>query len=190
MELFIILANLFSFLGHSIDCVSVAVLKTKDKLILSNLISSICSLISMAFFMSISGVTGVLVTLTRLLTIYIKDKKNLELKPLFIVFLVLYGMAFFDNNKLIASTVFISNMCSFLPKWFSNDIQKVRIGGMIACVFAITQNIMLRNVAALPFLVVSIFSAGFGYITSLLKNRKNISITPLNEEAVQTTKIA
>ena len=171
MDLFNVLANVFTVIGNIIDCVCAAVLKDKEKLIISNLMSSTCTLITMTLLMSMSGVIGVLVTLARLITIYIKDKKHMEMKLLFILFLVLYGMVFFDKNKIAAFTVFASNMCAFLPKWFSKDIQKVRIGGICSCVFALWHRTMVGNYAALPFLVIAIITTTFGYIH--FRNKEN-----------------
>lgn len=159
-----IIANIFTALGHIIDAVAGFKFNEKDKIMLSCILSSTCSLVAMILLKSTAGAVSVLVTLTRLSFIYFKDKYNWKVDFVSIIFIGMYAMVFFDKNIVVATLMFAGNMCSFLPKWFCKDVQQIRIGAMGANVFSIIYSSMIGNYASIPFNVANIVLISLAFL--------------------------
>lgn len=161
----IVLANIFSLAGNLVDFFVGLHYNEKSKIILFNLLSSSCSLVAMILLQSKAGAISVVVTMVRLATIYLKDKHKLKwMNPLIIVFIALYGLTFLDNNVWVALTIFASNMCSFIPKWVSKDMQKIRAGGLLANIVILWTNVIIKNYASLPFNIFAIISISIQFV--------------------------
>ena len=155
----VVVANIVSLFAQLVDFFAGLKFNEKSKIILCNLLSSSLNLITMILLDSRAGIISVIITLIRLITIYFKDKYNLKsLNMLFPVFIGLYALTFTDNNVVVALTIFFSNMCSFIPKWVSKDMQKIRIGALFANIIIIISNIMIKNYSAVPFNVFAVVS--------------------------------
>ena len=152
----IIIGNILSFLGGLLDFIFG--LKFNEKLIIlrENLVSSTLSLISYICLNAYDGVINCVVTLLRLLTIYIKDKYNKKFKFLFVVFFLCYCLVFFVYSGFHTILLFLSAMCSFIPKWMSKDMQKIRAGALFANVLMIFYNIAIENYAVISIQVINI----------------------------------
>ena len=152
----IIIGNILSFLGGLLDFIFG--LKFNEKLIIlrENLVSSTLSLISYICLNAYDGVINCVVTLLRLLTIYIKDKYNKKFKFLFVVFFLCYCLVFFEYSGFHTILLFLSAMCSFIPKWMSKDMQKIRAGALFANVLMIFYNIAIENYAVISIQVINI----------------------------------
>lgn len=157
-----IVANVLSFAGHAVDTVTGFVLNDKPGILLSNILSSFLSLAAMACLGSLAGCIGVVVTIVRLCVIYLKDKNGWHIDWAVLVFSAGYACVFLDNDTVVASLMFLGNMVAFLPKWFCQDAQRLRIGACLANLVFIVPNILIHNFSAVPFHVfnsVTIFLA-------------------------------
>lgn len=152
----IIIGNILSFTGYLLDFLFG--LKYNEKLIIlkENLVSSTLSLISYICLGAYDGVINCIVTLLRLLTIYFKEKYHKKFKFLFVVFLLCYGFVFFKYSGPQTILLFLSAMCSFIPKWISKDMQKIRMGALCANVMMIFYNLTIGNYAVISIQVVNI----------------------------------
>ncbi len=151
-----IIGNILSFLGGLLDFLFG--LKYNKKLIIlkGNLISSTLSLIAYIFLGAFDGVIDCIVTLLRLLTIYFKEKFNKKFRVLFVVFLLLYALVFFKFSGVQTILLFLSAMCSFIPKWMSKDMQVIRVGGLCSNMLMIFYNIAISNYAVISIQVLNI----------------------------------
>jgi hypothetical protein len=152
----IIIGNILSFLGGLLDFLFG--LKYNEKLIIlrGNLISSTFSLISYICLTAYDGVIDCIVTILRLLTIYFKEKYNKKFKVLFVIFLLCYCLVFFRYSGVQTILLFLGAMCSFVPKWISKDVQKIRAGALCANILMIFYNIAIDNYAVLSIQVINI----------------------------------
>lgn len=161
----IVLANVSSLAGNLVDFFVGLRYNEKSKIILFNLLSSSFSLIAMILLQSKAGAISVIVTMVRLATIYLKDKYKLKwVNPLILVFIALYGLTFLDNNVWVAFSIFVCNMCSFIPKWVSKDMQKIRAGALLANIAILWTNVVIKNYASLPFNIFAIVSISIQFV--------------------------
>ncbi len=149
----------------------------KEKIVLCNLLSSFLQLIGMILLGSLAGVIGYIITLSRLITIYLKDKYHKDWLPIFFLYIGLYALVFHDENFLVANLIFISNLCSFIPKWISKDMQKIRIGGSVGSCFSIGSNLLIANYAAIPFNILSIVCTIIQLTNSLIPTGKPVGLS-------------
>ena len=152
----IIIGNILSFIGSSIDFTFNIKFNEKSKILKGNLISSTLSLISYVFFKAYDGCITAIITLFRLITIYLKDKYNKKFDFLFIFFIALYSLMFFKYSGIQTIILFLSLMCSFVPKWIFKDMQKIRVGELLANILAIIYNIVICNYAVILLQVINI----------------------------------
>ena len=152
----IIIGNILSFAGGLLDFLFG--LKYNEKLIIlkGNLITSSLSVISYLCLGAYDGVIECVVTLLRLFTIYIKEKYHKKFHFLFIVFFLCYCLVFFKYSGPQTILLFLSTMCSFIPKWISKDVQKIRIGALCATILIIFYNISIENYAVVSIQIISI----------------------------------
>lgn len=167
-----ILGNIFSTIGAIIDFVAGIKYKEKKKILQSNFISSFCSLLAMICLGSVSGIINVCVTLIRLFTIYKKDEKNLNLHRMFLFFVIIYATVFFDYDGIYTWLLFLSSMCSFIPKWYCKNTQILRIGGLNANLLIIGYNIHIQNYASIFFNIFNIIGILIGLIKWFYKDKK------------------
>lgn len=146
----IIVGNILSFLGGTLDFLFSLKFNDKLKIIQGNFISSSLSVVAYMCLGAYDGVIGCIVTLLRLGTIYYKDKYHKKCHVFFGVFLALYALVFIDYSGVQTIILFLSTMCSFIPKWICKDMQKIRIGGLCANVLMIFYNLMISNYAVIP----------------------------------------
>ena len=158
-----IIANIFSFTGHLIDAVTGFLYNEKSKLILFNILSSLCSLLCMILLHSVAGCISVIVTIFRLVLIYYKDKYQWNIDWIFIVFVIGYLGVFLDNNTLVAMLLFLGNVIAFLPKWFCQKAQHLRIGACVANIVFIFPNYLIHNFSAIPFYIFNIVTISLAY---------------------------
>ena len=151
----IVIGNLLSFIGGSIDFAFDIKFNEKEKIHKGNLISSTLTLITYILLKAYDGLVNCIITLFRLITIYLKDKYNKKCNFLFIVFIGLYALIFLNYSGIQTIILFLSTMCSFIPKWICKDMQKIRIGGLFAYVFAIIYNILICNYAIISIQIIS-----------------------------------
>jgi len=161
----LILANVISFLGYLTDIVVGFKYNEKAKIVLFNLVSSSCSLIAMLLLHSLSGCVSVGVTLIRLIVIYLKDKYKWSKANILVpIFVVGYACVFFDKNILIASLMFTAQMSAFLPKWFCQNAQALRLGNIVSCALTIPSSYLVGNYSAIPFCILGIVTTIPAYI--------------------------
>ena len=165
----VIIANVLTGLARLWDFIIGYHFNEKKKIVLCNLLSSSLQLVAMILLSSVAGTVAYIVTLLRLVTIYVKEKYNRKFVALFILYIVLYAVMFWDDNFIVALLLFTSNMCSYIPKWMFKDYQKVRCGEMCSSAFSIGANIIIMNYAVIPF---SIFNV-VGAIIQLIKWHNN-----------------
>ena len=152
----IIIGNILSFLGALLDFLFG--LKYNEKLIIlkGNLVSSTLSLISYICLGAYDGAIDCIVTLLRLLTIYFKEKYHKKFKFLFVVFFLCYCLVFFKYSGVQTIILFLSVMCSFIPKWMYRDVQKIRVGALFANILTVFYNIAIENYAVISIQVINI----------------------------------
>ena len=146
-----IIANLFSFIGHSIDVIIGFKYNEKSKLLLFSVVSSSCSLIAMLLLHSLAGCISVIITILRLIVIYLKDKYFWNINWVFYLFLIGYLGVFLDKDVIVAFLFFIGNFVAFFSKWFCLKAQQLRIGACIANIIFILPNYLVHNYIAIPF---------------------------------------
>ena len=154
MEL--IIGNVLSFLGGLFDFLFNIKYNEKPKILKGNLLTSTLSLISYFFLKAYDGIIDCIVTLLRLITIYLKDKYNKKCNFLFIIFLGLYCLTFTKFLGIQTIILFLSTMCVFIPKWWFKDMQKIRIGSLLASTLIIIYDIMICNYAVITIHVINI----------------------------------
>lgn len=155
---YIIAGNIVSGLAQLIDIATGYTTNKKNITLISNLVTTTMSIIAMALLCAYDGFVGSVVTLLRLLTIYIKDKKQKEWPAIFIIFFLLYGSVFFAWQGPQTILLFLSSMASFVPKWFCKSMEPIRIGGFCALCLSITYNAMIQNYATLGIQVFSVIN--------------------------------
>ena len=156
IQIGVIIGNLLSFAGGLIDFIFGLKFNEKLKNIQGNLISSTLSLIAYIFLNAYDGVINCAVTLLRLATIYIKDKHHKKFHFIFVLFFSLYCLVFFDYSGVQTIFLFLSSMCSFIPKWISKDMQKIRLGALMANVLAIVYNMIVGNFMVIVIQIINI----------------------------------
>ena len=152
----IVIGNILSFVGSLIDFTFNIEFNEKSKILKGNLISSTLTLISYVLFKAYDGCITAIITLFRLITIYLKDKYNKKCDFLFILFIALYFLIFFKYSGIQTIVLFLSLMCSFVPKWIFKDMQKIRVGELLANILAIIYNILIYNYAVILLQVINI----------------------------------
>jgi len=152
----IIIGNILCFIGTLLDFLFGLKYNDKSKILLCNCLTSALSFIAYIFLGAYDGLIGCAVTILRLITIYFKDKYKKKCIFLFIVFLGLYLLVFLKNSGAQTIILFLSAMCSFIPKWFSKDMQKIRLGALSATILAVIYNVMICNYASISIQIVSI----------------------------------
>lgn len=145
----IVIGNIISFFGALVDFLFNLKFNEKPKILLGNIFSSTMSTIAYIFLKAYDGVTNCIVTIIRLITIYLKDKYHKNCNFLFIIFLGLYSLVFLHFAGLQTIILFLSTMCVFIPKWIFKDMQKIRVGSFLAHVLSIIYNIMIINYAVI-----------------------------------------
>lgn len=158
----LIVGNCFTVIGYLIDFWAGIKFRDKKILIRTCYVSSGCSVIAMLFLGSIAGAINAAVTILRLMCINYKDIHKKKMTWAFCLFFILYATAFIDYEGIWSWILFISSMISFVPKWFSNDTQHLRWGGLVSCILTIFYSIHIKNVAAVPFLIFNILGIIIG----------------------------
>ena len=141
------IGNTISFIGGLIDIIFDLQYNEKQKILKGNLLSTSCTIVSMFFLKAYDGMINGMVTLIRLITIYLKDKFQKHWNGLFIIFIFLYSLVFLNYAGIQTIILFISVMCSFIPKWLCKNVQHIRLGALGAYIFSITYNLMIHNYA-------------------------------------------
>ena len=165
--IFIIIGNIISGIAYLAGILSIRS-KTKDSLLKVDLMTSGLSLLSFCFLLSLSGILNTIITLLRIQTIRYKEIKNKNFYLLFIVFLIFYMSVFIDYKGLETILLFTSSMFSFIPKWFSKNLQVIRFTGICACFTIIYWQLSILNYTGMMFSIISILINAIG----LYKNRK------------------
>ena len=160
----ILIANGFSFLGHIIDAVVGYKYNEKPKILLFNIISSCCSLLAMILLHSMAGCVSVIVTVFRLCVIYFKDKYHWKIDWAVLVFIAGYACIFLDSDFPVAVLMFTGNLVSFLPKWFCQQVQYLRIGAFLANFIFIFPHYLIDNFATIPFHIMNMVMILIAYI--------------------------
>ena len=160
----VLVGNILSFIGGLIDFGFDLKYNEKKKILQGNFVSITFSIIAYIFLKAYDAIVNAIVTLFRLITIYIKDKFNKNYSFLFIVFICLYALVFIKYSGIKTIILFISSMCSFIPKWLSKDMQKIRLGGIFAYIFAIIYNVMISNYAVIIIEVISMLLIAIAFI--------------------------
>ena len=160
----IFVGNTLSFIGGITDFIFDLEYNEKQKILIGNCISTTCSIISCIFLKAYDGVISCIVTLIRLITIYLKDKYNKEFRLLFITFIFLYALVFINYSGVQTIILFISTMCSFIPKWIFKNMQLIRLSNIAAYVLSITYNILINNYAIILIQVISMISIFITFI--------------------------
>ena len=158
-----LIANVFSFLGHTMDMVVGYKYNEKAKIILFGILSSLCSLIAMFLLHSLAGCISVVVTMIRLYVIYLKDKNNWKIDWITILFVLGYGFVFLDNDVLVAFLLFVGNVVAFLPRWFCQNVQYIRIGACMANIIIIFPHYLIHNYSGMFFHVVNVITILLSY---------------------------
>ena len=151
----IFIGNTLSLIGGLTDIIFDLKYNEKQKILKGNCLSTSCSIASMCFFKAYDGLINCIVTLIRLITIYIKDKYQKQWNGLFIIFILLYALVFVNYAGIQTIILFISVMCSFIPKWLCKNVQYIRFGAIFAYVFSIIYNILINNYAVILIQVIS-----------------------------------
>ena len=165
----IIIGNILSFLGGSIDFIFNIKYNEKLKILKGNLISSTLASIAFLFLKAYDGFINSIVTLLRLITIYLKDKYNKKCNLLFIGFILLYTLVFLNYSGIQTIVLFLSTMCIFIPKWMFKNMQIIRVGELLANVLAIVYNIMIFNYAVIIIKIFNIFLLSIAIIKWIKK---------------------
>jgi hypothetical protein len=152
----IIIGNILSFAGGLLDFLLGLKYNEKIKILKGNLVSSSLSLISYICLEAYDGVIDCIVTLLRLFTIYIKEKYHKKFKFLFIGFFLCYCLVFFKFSGFQTIILFLSSMCSFIPKWMSKNMQVIRGGAFCANILAIIYDLMIGNYAVISIRAINI----------------------------------
>lgn len=160
----IIIGNILSFFGGFIDFIFDIKFNEKAKILKGNCLTTTLSIISYIFLKAYDAIISAVVTLVRLITIYIKDKLNKKCSFLFLLFISLYALVFLNYLGVQTIILFLSNMCSFIPKWIFKDMQKIRIGGICAYILSIAFNIMIHNYAVILIQLISMMLVVIAFI--------------------------
>lgn len=152
----IIIGNIICFIGSLVDFLFNLKFNEKPKILLCNCFTSSLSFIAYIFLGAYDGLIGCIITILRLITIYFKDKYNKKCIFLFIIFFGLYFLVFLKNSGVQTIILFLGLMCSFIPKWFLKDMQKIRLGALFATILSATYNIMICNYAAVPIQITNV----------------------------------
>ena len=151
----IVIGNIISFFGSLIDFVLNLKFNEKAKILIGNVFSSLMTITAYIFLKVYDGIISCIVTIIRLITIYFKDKYNKSCNFLFIIFIGLYGLVFLHYAGIKTIILFVSTMCSLIPKWLSKDMQKIRVGTFFAHILSIIYNIMIVNYAVILIHIIS-----------------------------------
>ena len=149
-----VLGNIISLAGGLVDFIFDLKFNEKKRILQGNFISSSLSLIALLCLRAYDGVINCIVTILRLATIYIKDKYHKKCRFLFIVFFILYCFVFFDFAGIQTIVLFLSTICSFVPKWISTDMQKIRLGSLTSYILIIIYNLLIGNILVIPLDIV------------------------------------
>ena len=153
---FIIAGNIISFAAHLTDIITGYVTNKKNITLISNFATTTMSIISMVLLNAYDGVTGYVITLARLVTIYVKDERQKEWPGLFVIFAILHGSIFFAWQGPRTILLFLSIMASFVPKWVCKTMEPIRIGGLCSLCLSVVYNAMIMNYMAISVEVFSI----------------------------------
>ena len=164
-----IIANCLSAFGNLWDFGVGFFCNEKGKMMLLSLVSSSASLLAMILLGSWAGAASAVVTMTRLVAIYIKDKKGYRWNWMLILFLAMYLSVFADNSILIAALIFTESAISVSTKWFFKDVQKIRLAVLLVNFMAIASNLMIGNYASIPFNIFNITTISISLIKWHLK---------------------
>ncbi len=152
----LIIGNIIVVLAHGLDFLWSFLFNNKNRILRENMVSSIMSIIANICFQALGGVITSSVTLARIITIYIKDKYH---KKFVIPFIIICGMYLFslrDWRGLPSILLVCSMFCSFIPKWFSQDVQKLRIGALFANMLIIPYEFLVANYAGIGMACINI----------------------------------
>ena len=152
----IIIGNILCFSGGLLDFLFSLKFNEKSKILLCNCLTSSLSFIAYIFLGAYDGLIGCIITILRLITIYFKDKYKKKCIFLFVVFFGLYFLVFLKNSGAQTIVLFLGLMCSFIPKWFSKDMQKIRCGALFATILSMAYNVMIHNYASIPIQVINV----------------------------------
>lgn len=169
----IIIGNILCFIGGLTDFLFSLKCNEKSKNLLCNCFTSSLSFIAHIFLEAYDGLIGCAVTILRLVTIYFKDKFNKKCTPLFVVFLGLYSMVFFKNAGAQTVILFLGVMCSFVPKWFSKDMQKIRLGAFFANILSAIYNVMIHNYASISIQILNAVLIAISFTKWALKAKRD-----------------
>ena len=150
----VVLANALAFIAHCIDWFFCYKYKDKSRILQCNMLSSTMSIIICLILGAYAGAISSLVTLLRIVVIYYKDKYNKKWYVLFIVFCLLYMTVLFDNQGIWVILLWLSNYVIFIPKWFSKDTQKIRIGGILTCLMIIPYEWYIQNYVTMVLVII------------------------------------
>ena len=143
--MFLIIGNIISFIGFTVDYIFTLKFNKKSTIIKGNCLSTSISIVAYTFLKAYDGIVNCIITLIRLITIYLKDKYNKKWNFLFFVFIALYSLTFLCYAGIQTIILFTSTMCNFIPKWLSKDMQKIRIGGILSIILIIIYDVMIHN---------------------------------------------
>ncbi len=172
----IIIANVITIIAYGIDYFFIYKYKNKATILKGNMASSSLNILSCFLLGGKAGVISGAITLARIITIYFKDKYKLKLYPLFFLFCGLYLLVLREQSGLPVILLCISNYCIFIPKWFSINMQHIRIGEIICNILCIPYELLIQNYAKIPIHILSIMIIIISFIKwtkSQTKNKEN-----------------
>ena len=147
--------NMLSLIGGCIDVGFDLKYNEKRKILLGNCISSTLGIIALIFLRAYDGVINDIVTLLRLITIYLKDKYNKKCNMLFIVFFFLYTLMFINYSGIQTIVLFACVMLCFIPKWVCKNMQIIRLFNLVASILSMTYNVLIMNYAVILIQMIS-----------------------------------
>ena len=145
LTILVIIGNALVVAGHLIDFIAGYFFNEKPTILKFNILTSIISTIANICFKAVGGIISTLTTILRLIVIYLKDKYNKKFIIPFIVICILYLNAFWDWRGIASIFLVVSSFCAFLPKWFSKNVQHMRIGGLLANITNIPYYLIIQN---------------------------------------------
>lgn len=149
----LLLGYIFTVFNYVFYCIS-RFCRKKYQMLTLDLLAKLSTFVALFFLNSLSGAYSMLVSFVILIVANIKERKNSEWLPIYVVFqLALVIIMIWKFAGISSVLVFVTSAISLLSIWWLNP-QKMRIAGMATSISSLLYQISIKNWAGLLEIIV------------------------------------